>query len=147
MNPDLQFPRHLAAPAVVPRDAVGVSRLNRTEQIRAEHIAAVVRFAKPFELAVGEGYRLQFGEENPTKTIVEKRTFRVHDDRLRERREAKQPPTDSRGNAQQDCDDHPHLHSTHALNQPLRNGTQRNGLYVDALQMSCGNAVPVVGVQ
>src|SRR5262249_49367434 len=54
---------YVAAPLVVARDAVGVGRLDGGEQVRAQHIAAVVCLAESLELTVGQFDRLEFCEQ------------------------------------------------------------------------------------
>ena len=50
--------RHVAAPLVVAGDAVRVGRLHIAEQVAAEQIAAIMRFAEALERAVGQRHRL-----------------------------------------------------------------------------------------
>ena len=74
VHPDLQLARDVTAPLVVPGDSVGVSRLHRCQEVRADKVPAVVRLAEPFERAVRQFHRPQQREQPLAEPLVARRT-------------------------------------------------------------------------
>ena len=59
--------RHVATPLVISGNAVGVAGLDATEQIRANQIAAIVRFAKPRKIVLTHLYPEWDGQSSPAE--------------------------------------------------------------------------------
>ena len=54
MQGNLEFPRRVTSPLVVAGDSIGIRRLDRSQEIDAHEIPAVVRLAKTLDHAVGQ---------------------------------------------------------------------------------------------